>query len=84
MSVYITLNSQRERRKSLKEQEKIRRKVKVAKALNDDIYYKDFAEYIEVTEHSFYNWLNGYYNLSKSKIEKLEDVVGELAEDDFS
>ena len=65
----------------MKEQEKIRKLVKIAKALNDDIYYKDFADYIDVSEHGFYNWLNGYYNLSKSKLDKLEDVVVELAED---
>ena len=66
----------------MNEQDKIRKKVKLAKALNDDIYYKDFAEYLNVTEHSFYNWLNGYYNLSKYKLYKLEDVVVDLAMDE--
>ena len=68
----------------MKEQEKIRKLVKIAKALNDDIYYKDFADYIGISEHGFYNWLNGYYKLSKDKLCKLEDIVVELAEDNIS
>lgn len=59
-------------------QEKYRKQVKLAKALNDDIYYKDFAEYLDITEHSFYNWLNGYYQLSEEKIRKLNSVTIDL------
>ena len=59
----------------------VRKMVKLAKAKNDDIYYKDFAEYLGVTDHSFYNWLNGYYELSEDKIEKLLDIVIELSID---
>lgn len=59
-------------------QEKYRKQVKMAKALNDDIYYKDFAEYLEISENSFYNWLNGYYNLSEENIRKLNDIVVDL------
>lgn len=66
----------------MKDQEKIRKKVKLAKALNEDIYYKDFAEYLNITEHSFYNWLKGYYNLSTYNLHKLEDVVIDLAVDE--
>ena len=53
----------------------------MAKALNDDIFYKDFADYLEITEHSFYNWLKGYYNLSSKKEQKLRDIVIDLAVD---
>ena len=66
----------------MKDQEKIRKKVKLAKALNEDIYYKDFAEYLNISEHSFYNWLKGYYDLCAKKLLKLEDVVVDLAIDE--
>lgn len=59
-------------------QQNLRKNVKIAKACNDDIYYKDFAEYLEITEHAFYNWLSGYYELSSSKAAKLNDVVVDL------
>lgn len=60
------------------EQDILRRQVKIAKATNDDIYYKDFASYLNMTEHAFYNWLNGYYNLSRANVLKLRDVVIDL------
>ena len=50
----------------------------MAKAMNDDIYYKDFASYLDMTEHAFYNWLNGYYKLSRANVLKLRDVVIDL------
>lgn len=59
-------------------QDNIRKKVKIAKACNEDIYYKDFADYLDITVQSFYNWLNGYYNLSYRKIQQLEDVITDL------
>ena len=62
-------------------QEEIRKLVKLAKAKNDDIYFKDFADYLEITQNSFYNWLNGYYTLSDDKIKKLLEVVIDLAMD---
>ena len=37
------------------EQDEVRKLVKLAKALNDDIYYNQFAEYLNITNHSFYN-----------------------------
>ena len=60
------------------EQDFLRKKVKMAKAMNDDIFYKDFAYYLNVTEHSFYNWLKGYYDFSNQKARKLKDVVIDL------
>lgn len=61
-------------------QDNLRKLTKIAKAKNDDIYFKDFAAYLEITEHSFYNWLNREYSLSKEKEAKLYDVVVDLAE----
>lgn len=59
-------------------QEKLRKKVKIAKACNDDMYYKDFAEYIEITENSFYNWLNGTFELANNKAQLLNDIISDL------
>ena len=59
----------------------VRKMVKLAKAKNDDIYYKDFAEYLGISNHGFYNWLNGYYELGEEKERKLLDIVIELAID---
>lgn len=59
----------------MKQQDKLRRQVKFAKACNDWLYFKDLAETLEITDHSFYNWLNGEYELSSSKAAQLEDIV---------
>ena len=59
-------------------QEELRKNVKIAKALNDDILYKDFADYLNIDHNSFYNWLHGYYQLSIDNAEKLYDVVIDL------
>ena len=59
-------------------QELLRKQTKIAKACNDDIYYKDFAQYLNMAEHSFYNWLNGYYSLSKKNIKLLQDIIIDL------
>ena len=60
------------------EQNEVRKMVKIAKAKNDDIYYKDFAYYLNISQHSFYNWLKGYYKLSDKNINRLIDVVVDL------
>lgn len=59
-------------------QDILREKTKIAKATNDDIFYKDFAEYLDMNINSFYNWLNGAYDLSETKARKLEDIVIDL------
>ena len=64
----------------MRKQDYLRKEVKLAKALNDDIYYKTFSDYLKITEHSFYNWLNGYYDLSKLKELKLHDILIDLIE----
>lgn len=56
-------------------QDMLRQYVKMAKACNDGITYKDFAEYLEININSFYNWINKRYDLSRSKAEKLLDYV---------
>ena len=60
-------------------QENLRKNCKLAKALNDDIFtYKDFAEAIDIDHNSFYNWLNGAYNLSDTKAKSLNDFINNI------
>ena len=59
-------------------QDFLRVQVKLAKVYNDDWSYKDFAEVIDITAHSFYNWLNGYYELSEPKCMQLQSIVNDL------
>ena len=61
-------------------QNNLRQQVKLTKALNDDFSYKDFAEALNITDHSFYNWLNGYYNLSYQKYIYLKGILDDLIE----
>lgn len=62
----------------MKQQDILRKQVKMAKACNDWLYFKDLAETLELHEHSFYNWLNGEYELSKQKADQLADLVIDL------
>lgn len=62
-------------------QDILRQQTKIAKAMNDDYSYKDFAAAIDIADHSFYNWLKGYYNLSYKKARYLEDIVCELIDE---
>ena len=59
-------------------QDNLRKQVKIAKALNDDWSYRDMSEAIDITQHAFYNWLNGYYELSRSKEKELWGLVEDL------
>lgn len=65
------------------DQDFLRKQVKLAKVCNDDIFYKDFAKYLEIKEHSFYNWLNGEYKLKNDKAKKLYEIVIDLIDDDI-
>ena len=47
----------------MKRQDNLREQVKIAKALNPDWSYRQMSEVIDITPNSFYNWLNGYYEL---------------------
>ena len=42
------------------------------------ISYKEIAEYLEVKRNSFYNWLNGDYNFSAERLERLQEIVATL------
>ena len=57
-------------------QDKLRNQVKIMKALYGDIYtYQDIADYLDIKINSFYNWLNGYYELGESKEAKLKELL---------
>ena len=62
------------------QQDNLRKNVRIAKANNEDINYRDFAEYINISLNSFYNWLNGSYKLSYKKAKLLEDITIDLIE----
>lgn len=66
----------------MKQQDILRKQVKLAKACNDWLYYKELTETLEITTHSFYNWLNGEYELSTAKARQLADIVIDLIDID--
>lgn len=70
----------KEKKKTMIKQDILRKQTKIAKALNEDFTYKAFAEALNITDHSFYNWLKGYYNLSHEKAEYLQSIVIEWQE----
>lgn len=49
------------------------------KALQN-ITYTELAEHLEINRNSFYNWLNGYYNLSADKEKRLLEIITLLSE----
>lgn len=62
-------------------QDKLRKQVKMAKALNDDWSYKAMSEVIDISAHAFYNWLNGFYDLSNTKERQLMDLLDDLVDE---
>lgn len=60
-------------------QEKLRKKVKMLKALQD-VSYTSIAEDLEIHRNSFYNWLKGYYNLSAEKENRLNEIINLISE----
>ena len=59
--------------------ENLRKEVKLLKALQG-ISYKEMAEFLEIRQDSFYNWLKGYYELGEEKQSRLLDVIACLKE----
>lgn len=60
-------------------QENLRKQIKMLKALQN-ITYTEIAEHLELNRNSFYNWLNGYYNLSIEKERRLIEIINLLSE----
>lgn len=59
--------------------ETLRTECKVLKALQN-VSYKEFAEYLEIKQQSFYNWLKGEYDLCQEKQQKLFEIITNLKE----
>lgn len=57
----------------------LRHKVKELKVYQG-IAYKEIAQYLEISRNSFYNWLNGYYELSNEKEQHLKEIISILKE----
>jgi transposase len=58
---------------------KLREEVKLLKALQG-ISYKEIAEYLEITQDSFYCWIKGYYDLGNKKQQHLRAIIENLKE----
>ena len=58
----------------------LREQVKIAKVYNPEWKYKTFADCLGITEHSFYNWLKGYYNLNEENQQRLQQIIDNLKE----
>lgn len=57
----------------------MRKQVKELKCFQD-ISYKELAEYLEIKQNSFYNFMKGYYNLSFEKAQQLQEIITNLKE----
>ena len=62
----------------MKQQDDLRQQVKLAKALNDDWSFKAMSEVIQISPNAFYNWLNGWQQLSYKKANQLKSLVNDL------
>lgn len=70
-----SLNLRKEKliNKTLK-QDEVRQKVLITKAFHN-INYKKMAQDLEINQASFYNWLNGQYNLKEENLNKLNTII---------
>ena len=57
----------------------MRERIKIIKALYGDIYtYKDIAQMLNMNINSFYNWLNGAYDLGNNKVKLLNEFINDI------
>ena len=61
-----------------KRHEQIKRKIRVAKALNPDWSYKQMAQVIDITPNTFYNYLYGSFDLGEKKASELQSFLDDL------
>lgn len=59
----------------------LRKEVKILKAIQG-VSYKELAEYLEIRQDSFYNWLNAQYDLGDKKQKRLFEIVATLKEEE--
>lgn len=57
----------------------LRENVRLIKA-RQGITFKELAEYLEIKQGSFLNWLNGWYELSEAKQQRLQEILDTLQE----
>lgn len=57
----------------------LRKECKLLKAIQG-ISYKEIAEYLEITQDSFYCWIKGYYDLGNNKQQRLRAIIENLKE----
>lgn len=57
----------------------LRKECKLLKAIQG-ISYKEIAEYLEITQDSFYCWIKGYYDLGNRKQQRLRAIIEDLKE----
>lgn len=57
----------------------LRKEVKILCAIQN-ITYKEISEYLEIKPNSFYNYINGSYELSEEKKIRLKEVINTLKE----
>ena len=57
----------------------LRKELKIMKALQG-ITYKEVAEYLEIKECSMYKWIQGAFNFSAEKKERLNEIIANLKE----
>lgn len=60
-------------------QDILREKIKIIKAI-EGYTYKDFAEYLNIKEKSFYNWLYKAYDLGEEKYKLLNSIATDILE----
>lgn len=56
----------------------LRYQVRFIKAIDTDWSYKNMAEAIGISTHSFYNWLCGAYELGQKKEKELNYLISLL------
>lgn len=54
--------------------EKLRFEIKELK-IHYGVNYKTLAEQLGIAKNSFYNWVKGYYNLSHSNQNALQQII---------
>ena len=59
--------------------ELLRQKAKALKAFQN-VRYKELAELLEIRADSFYNWLNGQYDFSAERLNRLYEIIGLISE----
>ena len=63
----------------MRKKDELRENVRLIKA-KQGITYKELAEFLEIKQGSFLNWLNGWYELSEANQLRLQEILDILKE----